>query len=44
MRERIADFRGVLDVSSHEKGTRIRIAIPLDAAVLKSQLSSTDIL
>jgi PAS domain S-box-containing protein len=37
MRERITDFRGVLDISSHAKGTRIKITIPLDAAMQGSQ-------
>ncbi len=31
MRERITDFRGGLEISSREKGTRIRIVIPLNA-------------
>jgi signal transduction histidine kinase len=42
MRERIMDFRGVLNISSHEKGTRIKIVIPLDAAAQDSQSWSTN--
>lgn len=44
MRERITDFRGVLNVSSDETGTRVKIVIPLDVAMRDSQLSNTNIL
>jgi two-component system NarL family sensor kinase len=33
MRERIKDFRGEFEIASHEKGTHIKVAIPLAAAV-----------
>jgi len=36
MRERIKDFHGELEIASDEKGTRVKVAVPLAASCAAS--------